>query len=393
MRENPAVGSTAILPRAFPVALLALAGALSMPFAASAAGSDELWEVSTQMNIPGMPAGMGGAPQQVCRDRDPRKETVSRKDMQDCKVTDVKESGTRFSMTMSCPRGPVVIDQTYNASRTEYKGTIRMSDGGREMVMNTSGRKIGSCDAPAARKEQSDKNAKLIAKADADGRRMQAEQKETLKQEEQRRIQSCAKAVETMDRGGLGTYGNCYRKSDNTCRQLTDFESKQYPAAASACAAKVSEFCNRYQTPEGFMKARGSEDAAQMCSLSAAKVKASLCPRALQTESLDFLGRYCPAEAKPLAQKYCTGRDYTSREGGKYANFCGNYLTELESGDESNRQGVSAGSAGREERKAAAASGSAATRGENAGQKKSADEAVQQGITKGLGALKGLFGR
>ncbi|MDH4192309.1 MAG: hypothetical protein OEW21_19145, partial [Betaproteobacteria bacterium] len=49
-----------------------------LPFAgtALAAGSDELWEVTTQMNIPGLPAGMGGSTQQVCRDKDPRKDAT-----------------------------------------------------------------------------------------------------------------------------------------------------------------------------------------------------------------------------------------------------------------------------------------------------------------------------
>ena len=36
--------------------------------------------------------------------------------------------------------------------------------------------------------------------------------------------------------------------------------------------------------------------------------------------------RYCPVEAKPIAQEHCTGRDYTSKMGGKYARFCEAYL-------------------------------------------------------------------
>src|SRR5262245_11702587 len=95
------------------------AAAIAAPVLAQ--GSDELWEVSTQMNMAGMPAGMGGRTQQVCVGKDPRQEAASRPDTKDCKVTDMKESGNRFTMTMSCPQGTAVMERTYNASRTEYK--------------------------------------------------------------------------------------------------------------------------------------------------------------------------------------------------------------------------------------------------------------------------------
>ena len=117
---------------------------------AYAQGSDELWEVSTQMNMAGLPPGMGGSTQRICRDKDPRKEAASRKDMEGCKVTDMKESGSRFTITMTCPQGTAVIDQTYNAARTEYKGTMRMTSRDGDMTMDMSGRKVGSCTASAA---------------------------------------------------------------------------------------------------------------------------------------------------------------------------------------------------------------------------------------------------
>ena len=133
---------------------LAFAGMLAVPFAAVAAGTDELWEISSQMNMPGLPPGMGASTQQICQDKDPAKQAVPGQDMDKCKVTDKKQTGTRMTVTVSCPDGKGVIEQTYNAARTEFKSTVRMTTREGEMTMNMSGRKIGSCDAQQARGER-----------------------------------------------------------------------------------------------------------------------------------------------------------------------------------------------------------------------------------------------
>ena len=125
------------------------------------AGNDELWEVTTQMNVAGMPPGFGSQKLQVCRDKDPKKEVASRKDMEKCKVTDQKQSGNTYTMTMTCPDGTAVFETTYNAAHTEYKGTMKSKMRQGEMNMTMTGRKIGSCDAQQARAET---NAKVAAK-------------------------------------------------------------------------------------------------------------------------------------------------------------------------------------------------------------------------------------
>jgi hypothetical protein len=210
--------------------------------------------------------------------------------------------------------------------------------------------------------------------------RARAQGEEAMKKSSDAQIADCNKAVETMDFGKLGMYGRCYRKSDDTCKSLLSTYSKTYPKVESACTARAAEFCKRYQTQDGFAKARGDKNAAEGCGLSADKVKASLCPGALKTESLDFLGRYCPNEAKPLAQKHCVGRDYTSKEGGKYAVLCTAYLSNLDTDEAQERR--------------PARSGKAAS-GEQAPEKKKSptSEAVQQGVDQGINKLKGLFGR
>jgi hypothetical protein len=351
-----------------------LVGAVYAPLAASAAGNDELWEVSTQMNIPGMPAGMGGMTQQVCQDRDPRKQGPQGQDMEKCKVTDVKESGTRLTISMTCPQGRAVIERTFNTARTEYKGTMKMTTRDGDMIMNMSGRKIGACDAQQARRQQEASVAALTAQ----GERAQADAMATIKQSQDHQIQECAGAVETMNMGRFGIFSQC-KQQPELCKAMSRDEGGKRVAAA--CNAHQAEFCRRYQTQEGFLKARGDERAAQMCGLSAQKVKASLCPGAAQSESLAFLARFCPAEAKPLAQKHCAGRNYTSAQGGKYASFCQTYLSNRDLEESDGERGTQAAA-----RKADSAQG-------REPEKKSPGDAASEGISKGLDKLKGLFGR
>jgi hypothetical protein len=330
---------------------------VALPFAAVAQGSGELWEIT--MSMPGMPAGMMPA-QRVCQGDDPERAAQAQKgkDKKDCKVTDRKQSGNRTTISMSCSDGStMVIDQQFNAARTEFKSTMSMKskkDG--DMTVTQTGRKVGTCDAVATRKERDahmDKINKDMAAMQAAGA---AEQKKFA----DRQIKQCADAATSMDWRGFGTYGQCYNnKTDANCKSQLDSLNRMSPEIAKSCNARVSEYCKRYQTQEGFLKARADENAAQMCGVTTASIKAAQCPKAAQTESLSFLGRYCLAEAKPIAEKNCVGRDYTSKMGGKYNDFCTAYLAQ----------------ASLEKPPA------------------STTDQVKQGVSKGIDKLKGLFGR
>src|SRR5687768_8393231 len=114
---------------------------LALPLVASAQGSGELWEIT--MNIPGMPAGMM-PPQRVCQGDSPERAAQQQqqgRDKKDCKVTDRKQAGTRTIISMSCTDGStMVIDQQFNAARTEFKSTMSMKskrDG--DMTMTQTG--------------------------------------------------------------------------------------------------------------------------------------------------------------------------------------------------------------------------------------------------------------
>lgn len=355
-------------PKKVAACLVAALGAALATSQALAQGSDELWEVKSQMNMAGLPPGMGASTQQVCRDKDPKKEIERRRDTQGCKVTDIKESATRLTVSMTCPQGSGTMDYTYNAARTEYTGTMRMKTKDGEMTMSMQGRKIGACDAKQARSERDAKTAGMQAQAQKSrelGEKMRAQGLATMKASQDQEIRNCQAAVQTMDMSKLGIYGRC-KQSPESCKSMQSNEVMK--PVATACVANRAEYCKRYQTLDGFALAEGNKDAGEMCGVNPDNIKTSLCPQAAKTEHLGFLGRFCPVEAKPIAQKNCVGRDFTSAPRDKYTSFCRQYLAR---GDLDQPKPA--------QKKASVTD--------------TMTQGVQQGVSKGLDKLKGLFGR
>jgi hypothetical protein len=256
---------------------------------------------------------------------------------------------------MTCKQGTMTVDQQYNAARTEFKGSIKMNSKDGDFVMNTTGRKVGACNVQQAAKERDEKSAAMKKQVDA----AVAQGAAGKKQYADSQIKQCATALDNMQYSGFHVYGQCYKKTDAKCKSNMDTSDQMSPEIAKSCNARVAEFCKRYQTQEGFLRAKADENAAQMCGVTTASIKEAQCPKAAQGGSLAFVGAYCPAEAKPIAQEHCTGRDYTSRSGGKYARFCEAYLANADF--EKPRP--------------------------------TATDQVKQGVSKGLDKLKGLFGR
>ena len=339
---------------------IAFAGLLAFG-AASAAGTDDLWEVTTQMNMAGMPPGMGAQTQQICQEKTAGRKPVM-PEREKCKVTDYKESGNRVTISVSCPEGSSVIEQTFNSARTEYKGTMKMKTREGDMAMTMNGRKVGTCDARQAKAATSSQQAAIQQQMEeAQGQAKAATAKQGAAQ-----VVECRAAVETMEWRKLGLYANCDAGGADVCKMmLSNPDQKPY---ATQCIASRGEYCKRFQTMDGFARAKGDEQAAKMCNVSVAQLKAANCPRAAREERLDFLVEFCDAEAKPVAQANCAGREYTSRIQDKYSSFCLAYYTKHM--DE--RPAA---------RPAAARTGSATT------------DAVQQGVQQGINKLKGLFGR
>jgi uncharacterized protein DUF3617 len=112
---------------------------------------DGLWEVTTRMDMPGMPAGMGAHTMQHCytkKDVQNPKDTLP-KDGQ-CTVTEFNVQGNTTTWTMQCTGDHAMTGRgsmTYRG--TSYAGTVNMQmkqDGqAMNMTQHIEGRRIGAC--------------------------------------------------------------------------------------------------------------------------------------------------------------------------------------------------------------------------------------------------------
>jgi len=116
---------------------------------AMAAGGDELWEVTSKMEMPGMPMAMPGQAAKVClkkgNEKDPN--NAIPKD-RECKMSDVKVAGNKASWKMKC-EGKRPMDGEGEMTRGDgsYSGKTVFHMKRRDMTMVYAGKRIGTCQA------------------------------------------------------------------------------------------------------------------------------------------------------------------------------------------------------------------------------------------------------
>ena len=414
--------------------ILALVATFSFAMA-HAANDGELWESTVNMNIPGMPAGMGARKQQVCTEKGDVKK-AAQKGNEKCKVTDVKESGNKTTMTMQCPEGTAVMEWNYNAAHTEYTGSMKMKTKDGDMNMTMAGKKLGACDlqaAQTARDQQTAQAQKRAAEMQASVAAINKQMEMDTQKAFAKLKAGCESGVTKMDYHEIAL-ALCEGKDNQngnhcTAQRMKDqgllkdeatrkqFQKYDLPAQDQAyCQAKKKEFCGNLQTEAGFLKAAKLESVStrdddgkpiritagdrvpassaycgvkpatlttDLCSKAAAgeswgflnncpveakAASAKLCPRAVETEHYNYLGQYCPAEAKPIYAKNCAGRDYTSmyaKDQKKHA-MCSQLGLAVEEQHQSGTIPTST---------------------------TQAVDAAKQGVSQGINKIKGLFGK
>ena len=129
-----------------------LLGACIIPGAASAAGGgmkDGLWEITTSMEMPGMP--FTPAPTKVthCYTKEDLKDdrNVVPKQDGDCKLIDMKHAGNKVSWKMVCTgksKGKGQGEIAYKGD-SAYDGTMKFEMEGMEMTSRYKARRIGAC--------------------------------------------------------------------------------------------------------------------------------------------------------------------------------------------------------------------------------------------------------
>lgn len=263
------------------VMLSTLAGLSS---AAVFAAPGEYWEVTTKMEMPGMPFAMPPTTQKVCIPKGGENDPARTSGDKDCKMTDIKTVGNKTTWKMRCDRDGEVMtgsgEQTVTAKG--YQGKMRFSgkSGGENVDMTTafSGKRLGGkCDS----EEQ--------VKA------MKAQVCDTS------RYQSTADWIGAADLI-LQPGAACADQR----KQLCDRVRKDAPRDVEAY--------NTLQMHDQHMMLNNISIARE-CKLNMAATTRSIC-KTLNAKNYSKLSAHCPAEAKAYREarrrKECEGRSYTA---------------------------------------------------------------------------------
>jgi hypothetical protein len=132
-------------------AVLALLSTIALGAAspAGAQGKDDLWEVSSKMEMPGMPMAMPAQVNRVCLGKNRKDEDLVPR-QGDCRMVDSKRAGNKFSYRMECSSPePSVIVGELTFGNDAYDGQMRMTMTRTNDTMNMalSGRRVGDCTA------------------------------------------------------------------------------------------------------------------------------------------------------------------------------------------------------------------------------------------------------
>jgi uncharacterized protein DUF3617 len=331
------------------IALIAgscLALAASKP-AAVAHGTGDLWEVTSQLSMEGMPVKMPSQKQSVCAPKEWKEPPGAQNPQQECQISDMKTVGSKTTWKMQCSSPTATGEGEINrTSPTAYTGNIKMTSADGTINIKLSGERVADCNYVETDPQAIEAASK---KLDADLAKMQAEG-----------CNGMAKALylELIKSETAGCNDAATREL--FCKTVASPEGTQalfergntMPGAGlkdclDFCAGtgKTKEtFCAQFHTTSGYdlLVSSGTgpgssqATAAAFCGLSAQDLdseKAKLCKTAASgTSELTFVGKYCPDQAKQIAEKECAGRNFTSMGGSPYAGFCQSYATQMLAG-------------------------------------------------------------
>ncbi len=106
-----------------------------------------LWEVTTQMEMPGMPMKMPATVMKHCytkNDVSDQKKIISRD--KNCVVTDLKTSSNKVSWKMKCTgeNAATMTGETVFGNDS-YTSVMKMNSHGQKMTMKVKGKRLGTC--------------------------------------------------------------------------------------------------------------------------------------------------------------------------------------------------------------------------------------------------------
>ncbi len=120
--------------------------ALLIPAVVWAAGNDDLWEMTSKMDMPGM--AMPAVTHTVCIPKNDPYKPEKGPDEKNCEMTDIKFSGNTTHWKMRCT-GRDAMEGSGEMTRTAdaMKGSMKLSMQNMQMTQFISGKRVGACQA------------------------------------------------------------------------------------------------------------------------------------------------------------------------------------------------------------------------------------------------------
>lgn len=107
------------------------------------------WEVTGQMEMPGMPVQMPAMKNTQCITQQqidsPTRGLPQGPDSKDCKVSDYKVSGNTITWNMACASQAMTGSGELHFKGDTYEGLVKIIAQQREMAMKFNGKRIGDC--------------------------------------------------------------------------------------------------------------------------------------------------------------------------------------------------------------------------------------------------------
>lgn len=106
----------------------------------------DLWQVTSQMTMEGMPMQMPAKTHKVCK---PTEWTEPPNDQKNCKTSNMKMEGSKMTWDMECTDPAMKgTGEILREGTDSYTGTIKLTSGQGNMTLNMKGKKVGTCDKP-----------------------------------------------------------------------------------------------------------------------------------------------------------------------------------------------------------------------------------------------------
>jgi hypothetical protein len=107
------------------------------------------WEVTTQMDMPGMQMPARTFTKCVTKEEAENAENSVPRGRQDaaCKLSDVKVEGNTISWKMNCPERQMTGEGKATYEGDTYTGEMHVKSADHEMTIKYTGKRLGDCDA------------------------------------------------------------------------------------------------------------------------------------------------------------------------------------------------------------------------------------------------------